>query len=126
MIIPIYGPNGEVDEWLLIELQGDILSKTSNSLEGRTLGDLHFSQQVQLFYFIFCNLYFFFQTGDPVFLIGHHVLFGKLINLEKPMLITKKCATSGKLSYEIVSVIRRKLLFKTRPKPIISSVSKKV
>ncbi|CAH8606805.1 unnamed protein product [Heterobilharzia americana] len=110
MIIPIYGPNGEVDEWLLIELQGDILSKTSNSLEGRTLGDLHFSQ----------------QTGDPVFLIGHHVLFGKLINLEKPMLITKKCATSGKLSYEIVSVIRRKLLFKTRPKPIISSVSKKV
>ncbi|CAH8871929.1 unnamed protein product [Trichobilharzia szidati] len=110
MIIPIHGPNGEVDEWLLIELQGDVLSKTGDPLAGRNLGDLHFSR----------------QNGDPVFLIGHHVLFGKLHDLEKPLLITKKCTTSGTLSYEVVSVIRRKLLFKTRPKPIISSIPKKI
>ncbi|CAH8629996.1 unnamed protein product [Schistosoma margrebowiei] len=110
MIIPIHGPNGEVSEWLMIELQGDVLSKTNSPLAGKNLGDLHFSQ----------------ENGDPVLLIGHHVLFGKVVALEKPMLVTKRNTTSGSLQYDIVSVIRRKLLFKTRPKPIISCASKKV
>ncbi|CAH8645944.1 unnamed protein product [Schistosoma rodhaini] len=110
MIIPIHGPDGEVNEWLMIELQGDVMSKTDSPLEGKNLGDLHFSQ----------------ENGDPILLIGHHVLFGKLVALEKPMLVTKRNTTSGSLQYDIVSVIRRKLLFKTRPKPIILSASKKV
>ncbi|VDO68948.1 unnamed protein product [Schistosoma curassoni] len=94
----------------MIELQGDVLSKTNSPLAGKNLGDLHFSQ----------------ENGDPVLLIGHHVLFGKVVALEKPMLVTKRNTTSGSLQYDIVSVIRRKLLFKTRPKPIISCASKKV
>ncbi|CAH8559888.1 unnamed protein product [Schistosoma turkestanicum] len=110
MIIPIHGPNGEANEWVMIELQGDVLSKTNSPLAGRNLGDLHFSK----------------QTGDPILLIGHHVLFGKVVALEKPMLVTRKSTISGSMQYDVVSVIRRKLLFKTRPKPIISSASKKV
>ncbi|KAH8862420.1 Chromosome transmission fidelity protein 8 like [Schistosoma japonicum] len=109
MIIPIYKPNGKVDEWLMIELQGDILSKTNSPLEGKLLGDLHFSKK-----------------GDPIFLIGHHVLHGKVVALEKPMLVTRKNTTGSSVSYDIVSVVRRKLLFKTRPKPIISCTSNKV
>ncbi|XP_018654447.1 hypothetical protein Smp_130740 [Schistosoma mansoni] len=94
----------------MIELQGDVLSKTDSPLEGKNLGDLHFSQ----------------ENGDPILFIGHHVLFGKVVALEKPMLVTKRNTTSGSLQYDVVSVIRRKLLFKTRPKPIILSASKKV
>lgn len=30
----------------MIELQGDVLSKTNSPLAGKNLGDLHFSQEV--------------------------------------------------------------------------------
>ncbi|KAF5396459.1 hypothetical protein PHET_09510 [Paragonimus heterotremus] len=109
MIIRIRSPQGEADEWLLLELQGEIVSKSGSSLAGKHVGDLHFSQQ-----------------DEPVFIIGHHVLFGKVSNLEKPLIVTKKNPGNDGLEYSVVAIIRRKLLFKTRPKPIIISVSKKL
>ncbi|KAA3677992.1 chromosome transmission fidelity protein 8 [Paragonimus westermani] len=113
MIIRIRSPQGETDEWLLLELQGEIVSKSGSLLAGKHVGDLHFSQQASYF------------ADEPVFIIGHHVLFGKVSNLEKPLIVTEKNSVNGVLEYSVVAVIRRKLLFKTRPKPIIVSVSKK-
>ncbi|CAH8643860.1 unnamed protein product [Dicrocoelium dendriticum] len=107
MIVRFRSPSGNVDEWLLIELQGELLSRSDCSFAGSLVGDLHFSPQ-----------------GEPIFIIGHHVLFGKLVMLEKPFVVTRKDSKDS-AEYRVTALIRRKLLFKTRPKPIITTSAKR-
>jgi chromosome transmission fidelity protein 8 len=74
-------------------------------------------------------LFFSFQDV-PVLIIGHHILYGKVVTLEKPYGIMVKDSsddeTGGPPTYNITAVIKKKLLFKTRPKPIIANVPKKI
>jgi chromosome transmission fidelity protein 8 len=91
------------------------------------MGDLHYN-----------------SDGTPVLILGHHVLFGKVLSLEKPFLLLKKTRTNVPTkiqiddddednlkenddppetktltSYIVKAVIRKKLLFNKRPRPIV-------
>ena len=73
--------------------------------------------------------------GTPIMIIGHHILYGKIIELEKPLVAIEKQEVGKELDHEemmdvdehlemkteyrVKSVIKKKLIFKTRPKPII-------
>ena len=144
-----------LNDWAIIEMQGDLESRIGDvQLEGKFVGDLHFT-----------------KSGEtPVLIIGHHILYGKLVKLEKPLVIMEKCQkqstnpmkkASGSLNasgdtnnyaekndameiddvneiyyseepeksktvYNVRAIIKKKLLFKSRPKPIIANVPKKI
>ncbi|XP_025835847.1 chromosome transmission fidelity protein 8 homolog [Agrilus planipennis] len=94
--------------WAIIELQGDLKSHSDSPFEGQFIGDLHFT-----------------KTGTPLLLIGHHLLHGKEVTLDKPyaLLVKNKVSTKdNQTEYVAKHIITKKLIFKTRPKPIIGNV----
>lgn len=125
----------DIPEWAIIELQGDLESREELSLYNQFVGDLHFT-----------------TTGQPVLIIGHHILQGKEMTMEKPFAVLEKKVhkpddqklsgqtqstqssdldstfavehkTVSGTEYVAKALVKKKLIFKIRPKPIISQVN---
>ena len=129
-------------QWGLVELQGLLETRDQVPFADMHIGDLHFDAR-----------------GVPNLILGHHLLTGKVVELEKPFAVLKKRVsvdgTDGQdpipsvglepdsnsgmewsssdfenradtartvTEYEIVALITQKLIFKNRPKPIITKV----
>ncbi|CAF0864271.1 unnamed protein product [Brachionus calyciflorus] len=111
----------EVNEWAIIELQGDLECEKGESICGKFMADLHFN-----------------KDGTPILILGHHVMHGKVSNLDKPMVLIKKfkekldnpnvdeqmqvddaLEQKFKTEYIVQAIIRKKILFNKRPKPIV-------
>ena len=119
---------GETPEWFIIEMQGDLESRNHEHLEGKFIGDLHYTKE-----------------GVPIMIIGHHILYGKIQSMERPLVSVERVETGGRLrrgegeemmeleeemevkvEYRVKSIIKKKIIFKNRPKPIIANLSKPV
>ncbi|ETW02234.1 hypothetical protein H310_05793 [Aphanomyces invadans] len=101
--------NGDA-EWSILELQGELIADSKASLK---LGQLQY------------------QKGVPTLLIGTHLLEGKVVKLPKPMAIMRKKAKevsaddtdTTSTAYTVVGIARKKLVFNSRPKPVVDHLS---
>ncbi|KAI5122925.1 hypothetical protein M0805_007603 [Coniferiporia weirii] len=104
------------EEVVLIELQGSI--EVEGSQWGQPIGRLKFDE----------------NDSKPTMLIGHNLLEGKIVNLPKPLavLFKKDIDVSGAgedskggatCEYDMVAVVKRKILFSKRPMPIVNMMS---
>jgi len=100
----------DVHDWIIVELQGTLETKEDVHLEGKVIGNLHFDTK-----------------GTPMLVIGHHLLHGKVVDLDKPYAVLRKEANiyqyegirKGNTCYNICALVKKKIIFKTRPKPIV-------
>jgi len=101
--------NGKPPEWTLLELQGGLTPTVSQS----ALTSLNIGKIVNV------------EGETHTLTIGKHQLEGRLVSIKKPFAVLKKrCAPEGEESdsacYDVIGVIRQKLHFKSRPKPLVA------
>ncbi|WKX88165.1 hypothetical protein Q1695_008090 [Nippostrongylus brasiliensis] len=92
---------------MIIEFQGTIDS-SGQPLENEVLGHLTWRA----------------DNSEALLLIGHHLLEGKMVDLEKPFALIRQTPgedpESQHSSMLIDAIIRRKLVFRNRPKPLVT------
>ncbi|XP_020577644.1 chromosome transmission fidelity protein 8 homolog isoform X2 [Phalaenopsis equestris] len=105
----------ECREWAIIELQGVVESHPSigENLQNLEIGRL-------------CCV----SKGNYTFTVGYHELSGTKVALKKPLLVLRKkkveaaCesdyADPSGVELEVIGIIRDRIIFKTRPKALIS------
>ncbi|GFY84238.1 hypothetical protein Acr_03g0010120 [Actinidia rufa] len=95
-------------EWAIVELQGVIEPQPAfqDRLQNLEIGQL-------------CRA----SSQTYTFTVGYHELTGSKVPLKKPLLVLKKIrhADEEKVELEVIGIIRQRILFKTRPKALISS-----
>ncbi|XP_063705419.1 chromosome transmission fidelity protein 8 homolog [Culicoides brevitarsis] len=147
IIVETPNPDTGLPEWVIIELQGDLETRNNDSMEGEFIGDLMYS-----------------KFGQPILIIGHHILHGKEQKIEKPFAVLERirkplkttepnpnetvesllnatehndstmldCTvaiehkTKVRTGLFVRAIVKKKLIFKARPKPIIANVAKTV
>lgn len=141
-------PETGVPEWVIVEVQGDLETRNDNSMEGEFIGDLMYT-----------------KFGQPILIIGHHILHGREQKVEKPFAVLERvrkplktnepnpnetvesllnatqehndstildCTvaiehkTKVRTGLFVRAIVKKKLVFKARPKPIIANVAKTV
>ncbi|KAJ4755174.1 Chromosome transmission fidelity protein 8 [Rhynchospora pubera] len=101
-------------EWAILELQGVVESQPSiaNQIRGLEIGRLCCSSSS--------------SQVNYTFTVGYHELSGTKVSLKKPLLVLKKnkqeegSVSNNEVDLEVIGIIRHKILFKNRPKAIIS------
>ncbi|XP_021892252.1 chromosome transmission fidelity protein 8 homolog isoform X2 [Carica papaya] len=106
----------ECPEWAIVELQGEVEIQSSFQT---CLKNLHIG--------VLCRPS---SQETYTFTIGYHELTGSKVKMKKPVLVLKKIkrmdvegtgdGNSSGVELEVVGVIRHKILFKSRPKALIS------
>lgn len=100
-------------EWQIIELQGTLNGGSSEL----SIGD-----------------FFFNEKGIPFLQVGNHLLEGKLVDLQKPLVVVKKLNNNFKdansielnleekkdSTFQVSGIVKRKYLFKTRPRILVN------
>ncbi|KAM0896472.1 hypothetical protein ACQ4PT_023174 [Festuca glaucescens] len=109
-------------EWAVVEVQGVLQPQPcfSGRIQGLHIGRLCSTSSTPS------------SKGAYTFTVGYHELAGTRVTLKKPLLVLRKKKNDGQarpaapqVELEVIGVIRHKILFKDRPKALISKVPTK-
>lgn len=100
-------------EWAIVELHGD-LKESIVSDHKLHIGDLSYD-----------------KNGNATLIIGNHILTGKESSTDNPIAVLEKKVNTDSMDntecdteYSIIAIVKKKLIFKTRPKPITVNIPK--
>ncbi|CAA0809476.1 Unknown protein [Striga hermonthica] len=110
---------GRCPEWAVVEVQGVVEAQPSfqDRLQNLEIG-------------LLCRPS---SQESYTFTVGYHELTGTKVNLKKPIVVLKKIkfddevkegegsSNSKRVELDVIGVIRHKILFKTRPRALIST-----
>ncbi|KAK2973081.1 hypothetical protein RJ640_023011 [Escallonia rubra] len=109
---------GKCPEWAIVELQGvvEVQPDFQDRLQNLQIG-------------LLCRPS---SQENYTFTVGYHELTGSKVPLKKPLLVLKKIKHSNaeedsatvnlsRVEMEVIGIIRHRILFKIRPKALISS-----
>ncbi|KAK3006278.1 hypothetical protein RJ639_017772 [Escallonia herrerae] len=109
---------GKCPEWAIVELQGVVEAQPDfqDRLQNLQIG-------------LLCRPS---SQENYTFTVGYHELTGSKVPLKKPLLVLKKIKHSNaeedsatvnlsRVEMDVIGIIRHRILFKTRPKALISS-----
>ncbi|GAU96732.1 hypothetical protein RvY_08133 [Ramazzottius varieornatus] len=113
-------------EWVMIELQGD-LQTDSDLLAGQEIGTIHISApstERQEEYDP--NSSVIRGESRAMMMIGNYALSGHVVHVKKPLVVLKKIKSVDDggnwiSELEMNAVIRKKIIFKDRPRHIVPS-----
>jgi len=108
MVQYIVKSKDKIPKWTIVELQGKLEVRNGTqegTFDGRYFGDLHFD-----------------SSNTPILILGHHILQGKIIKLDKPFAVIEK----EEKQFNVKALVKEKIIFKSRPKPIITHVPTKL
>ncbi|VAI17275.1 unnamed protein product [Triticum turgidum subsp. durum] len=96
-------------EWAVVEVQGVLQPQPcfSGRIQGLHIGRLCSTSSAPS------------SKGGYTFTVGYHELAGSKVTLKKPLLVLRKKKTA-EVELEVIGIIRHKILFKDRPKALIS------
>ncbi|EEF51412.1 putative uncharacterized protein DDB_G0287975 [Ricinus communis] len=107
----------ECPEWAIVELQGvvEVQPALQDRLQNLVIGQLCRNSSQE----------------NYTFTVGYHELTGSKVTLKKPLLVLKKVKymdvdqgsddqSASKVELDVIGIIRHKILFKNRPKALIS------
>ena len=113
-------------EWAVVEVQGVLQPQPcfSGRIQGLHIGRLCSTSSAPT------------SKGGYTFTVGYHELAGSKVTLKKPLLVLRKkkndkgnpgelgqggqAAAAAEVELEVIGIIRHKILFKDRPKALIS------
>ncbi|KAL4452232.1 hypothetical protein ABPG75_007894 [Micractinium tetrahymenae] len=106
MLVPLTAEEGSSRPWALLEMQGELERKDGGSLEEAfDVGTLSVS-----------------SSGSVLLTIGYHQLEGKRVELKKPFAVLDRTSSEegGSTGFKVIGVVREKILFKARPRALIT------
>lgn len=133
MLVPVCVDEATKD-WCIVEFQGQLVANEADGSAGTTDNSMKNVEIGKLSYI----------NGQPTLRIGNHQLTGKVVKLAKPLAILERVRASGVPAianreaeevassaagdakdsappqYEVKGIARTRVLFATRPKPVLS------
>lgn len=127
MLVPLVVGDGHDREWCIVELQG-VLETKRDQFAGLDIGTMAFGRvrlttcATRLVVTVGSHTV---QGGTVTLRVGTHCLEGKAQPLPKPLAVVARDPECGEAppSYIIAGVVHKKIVFKSRPRPVTGEAS---
>lgn len=119
MLLPVRYLDAGCAKWTILDMQGSVVARDGESVAGLEIGSLSVKNVSARPQARCAGGHLSRSQGVPELVIGSQRLVGAFKKLAKPLAVLQKNRGDDGVEYEVLVVIREKITFTTRPKPIV-------